>query len=197
MSKSEATKERIMEATMKIAAERGFVNTRTAEIAREAGVSEGLIFKYFPTKSHLFRVIVELNFKQIKRGVEQIIADPKLDAPGKIRALIHFHLRHFAVKQNIIQLLLGHSEKKGLVDLEAVFQHAFRPYVGLIIQILEEGMAADSFRCCDPELTAMAIIGSMQVTLLSKLLTRTEFDVKLVERELTEYVLRAIGRYET
>lgn len=44
---------------MKLFAERGFSNTSTRRVAREAGVSEGLIFHHFPTKLDLLRGALE------------------------------------------------------------------------------------------------------------------------------------------
>ena len=43
-NKSDIAKEKIMQAMLQVATREGLVNTRTAEIAREAGVSEGLLF---------------------------------------------------------------------------------------------------------------------------------------------------------
>ena len=42
---SELTEERIMEAALKLFAEQGYAGTPTSQIANEAGVSEGTIFK--------------------------------------------------------------------------------------------------------------------------------------------------------
>lgn len=50
---SELTEERIMEAALKLFAEQGYSGTPTSQIATEAGVSEGTIFKYFPKKKDL------------------------------------------------------------------------------------------------------------------------------------------------
>lgn len=59
MKKSERTKQRILEATVKTIAENGYASTTTKEIAQDAGISEGTIFKYYGTKSKLLEEIVE------------------------------------------------------------------------------------------------------------------------------------------
>ena len=48
------TRRAIAEAAQKLFAERGFENVTVAEVAREADVSEGTVFNYFPTKEELF-----------------------------------------------------------------------------------------------------------------------------------------------
>ncbi len=59
MKKSERTKQKILEATIENIAENGYASTTTKEIAQNAGVSEGTIFKYYGTKSKLLQEIVE------------------------------------------------------------------------------------------------------------------------------------------
>jgi len=48
-----STRERIVEAARNLFAEKGFDRTTTAEIAREAGISEGTIYRHFKSKKEL------------------------------------------------------------------------------------------------------------------------------------------------
>lgn len=50
--------QRVVEAAVKLFAEKGYANTSTAEIAREAEVSEGTIFKHYKTKDRLLLSVV-------------------------------------------------------------------------------------------------------------------------------------------
>jgi AcrR family transcriptional regulator len=54
-----ARREQILETALKLFAERGFDATSTRQIAKEAGIAEGLIFHYFPTKASLLTAILE------------------------------------------------------------------------------------------------------------------------------------------
>ncbi len=47
-------KRRIIEAGFKLFCEKGFYKTNTAEIAKEAGVSTGIVYRYFPDKKAIF-----------------------------------------------------------------------------------------------------------------------------------------------
>jgi len=50
--------EQIKQAALKIFARRGYAGTKTSMIATEAGISEGLIFRYFKSKEELFTTLV-------------------------------------------------------------------------------------------------------------------------------------------
>jgi AcrR family transcriptional regulator len=49
----------ILAAAMEVFAEHGFHGTPTRELARRAGVSEGLVFQHFPTKEALISAILD------------------------------------------------------------------------------------------------------------------------------------------
>jgi TetR/AcrR family transcriptional regulator len=55
---------KIIQAATRAFARTGFRGTRTRDIAREAGVSEGLVFKYFPDKKSLQKAILEARLSQ-------------------------------------------------------------------------------------------------------------------------------------
>jgi AcrR family transcriptional regulator len=63
-------KTKIFEAALKLFVENGFHNTPTSKIAKEAGISSGTLFYFFPTKDDLV-VALYLNIKS-KLGCEII-----------------------------------------------------------------------------------------------------------------------------
>lgn len=50
--------QKIVETTVNLFAEKGYSNTSTAEIAKAAGVSEGIIFKHYGTKENLLLAVL-------------------------------------------------------------------------------------------------------------------------------------------
>jgi AcrR family transcriptional regulator len=54
-----ARREQILKTALGLFAAQGFDATSTRQIAREAGIAEGLIFHYFPTKASLLAAILE------------------------------------------------------------------------------------------------------------------------------------------
>ena len=71
---------RIINAAINIFSEKGFESTRTREIAERAGVAEGTIFRYFPTKDAILERMVPLLIR---------VMMPRISGP--IERIIHAH----------------------------------------------------------------------------------------------------------
>lgn len=68
-------KERIQEAALQLFAEQGYAATSTSKVAKEAGVSEGLIFRHFGNKEGLLRALLEDGRERIKKYFADIILE--------------------------------------------------------------------------------------------------------------------------
>lgn len=89
--------DRIVQAAAAAFARGGYAGTTTASIARKAGVTEAQLFRYFGSKSNLFRETV---FKPIDQHFLQFIDThlPELDDPEVVREQTHLYtseLQHF------------------------------------------------------------------------------------------------------
>src|SRR5437763_9280592 len=54
----EERRAQLMDVALALFAEQGYEGTSTRDIAAAAGITEGLIFKYFPTKRALLRAVI-------------------------------------------------------------------------------------------------------------------------------------------
>lgn len=74
----EARRLQIIQATLDLFVERGYYGTKTSQISRRAGISEGLLFHYFPTKEILLEELVNIGLEGM-RMPERIRAKNGLD----------------------------------------------------------------------------------------------------------------------
>jgi AcrR family transcriptional regulator len=56
--KKNITKQRLLDATLKLISEKGYLGSTTREIAQEAGVTELTLFRHFGTKEKLFEALL-------------------------------------------------------------------------------------------------------------------------------------------
>ena len=74
----EARRIQIIQATLDLFVERGYYGTKTSQISRKAGISEGLLFHYFPTKEILLEELVNIGLEGMRMPM-QIKAENGLD----------------------------------------------------------------------------------------------------------------------
>lgn len=75
---------RIINAAIEIFSEKGFESTKTKEIAEKAGIAEGTIFRYFPSKGAILEKMVPLMIRVIQPKLEKPVRDileEKKDSP--------------------------------------------------------------------------------------------------------------------
>ena len=77
MRDPEDKKQRIMNSAIKVIAEKGYNGASTALIARDAGVSQGIIFHYFGNKEELFWTMIKQKAEIFERELKQNLRDEK------------------------------------------------------------------------------------------------------------------------
>jgi TetR/AcrR family fatty acid metabolism transcriptional regulator len=114
-SKPKTRKDRIMDAALRIFAEKGFQNATITEISKEAGVSEATIYEYFGTKEDLLFAIPEKISNDTFEESSKVIPYIK-GVEGKIRAILLFY----------VQLYQSNPDYSALVLLQLMSNKRFR-----------------------------------------------------------------------
>lgn len=90
--KSEQTKERIVQAAIELFQEKGFEDTTVLQITTKAQVAKGTYFHYFSTKEAIIETLAEECFIHLHNYVDQLINNPRLSLPVKIKYFLTFLL---------------------------------------------------------------------------------------------------------
>ncbi|MBI3142285.1 MAG: TetR/AcrR family transcriptional regulator [Bacteroidetes bacterium] len=114
-------KGRIVTAALKLMANNGYHATSIAQIAREAGVSKGLMYNYFSTKEGLLVAIVD---QAMATGLEMANHMATLPDPAlKIKFIIEFSFQWFTHNAEYARMLLALSLKVGMFpQMQAVVE---------------------------------------------------------------------------
>jgi AcrR family transcriptional regulator len=147
----------IIAAAASLFAANGFKGTTTREIAKTAGISEALVFKYFPTKRALYAAILaeKAPFSELLATVEE--AARKRDDTRVFTMIAGYRIRRGADPTLLRLLLFSALEGHEISDMFFRNQHrVFYDYLaGYIGRRIREG----AFRRVDPLLAARAFIG--------------------------------------
>jgi len=87
--RSAATKRKFLDAAARVLVEAGYTNLTTTRVCREAGMSQGALFKHFPTKTGLVSALAEDLYKGLADEYEALF-----EAEGKETDLIRKSIRN-------------------------------------------------------------------------------------------------------
>ena len=93
------TKQKIINAGRKLFSEKGYYKTNSKEIAREAGVSTGSFYMYFPDKKPLFLEIFQSYYREI---TEKVLS-------GNLEKLLHSRDKKNAIGELVTLLYEAHT----------------------------------------------------------------------------------------
>jgi AcrR family transcriptional regulator len=154
---SRARQASLISAATSLFAARGFRGTTTKEIAKAAGVSEALLFKYFPTKRALYAAILaeKANLSALVEAIDDVAR--KRDDRRLFSLVASYRIRPGADPTMLRLLLFSGLEGHELADMFFSKQHrVINDYLaGYIKTRIQEG----AFRPVDPLLAARAFIG--------------------------------------
>jgi len=150
----------ILRAAVEVFAERGYSGARVREVAERAGVADGTVYLYFEGKEDLLVSLFEENIRAFLMRARRDTDD--VDDPGKkLRLVIERHLASFEADRtlaNVFQIELRHSRR----FLRKVARGQVAAYLGLLKEIIEEGVASGRFRSdVPPEVAARAVFGAV------------------------------------
>jgi len=71
----EESQQKILTAAFDLMSEKGYDSTSIAQIAKEAGVSKGLMYNYFHSKEDLLKAVIERTLQDGEKIMEGVLAD--------------------------------------------------------------------------------------------------------------------------
>jgi AcrR family transcriptional regulator len=138
-------------------AAKGFNGTTTKEIANAAGVSEGLVFKYFPTKRMLYTAILAEKVT-VNELLESVEAAAKKQDDYRVFTMIASYRIRPCVDSTFLRLLLFSALERHELS-EMFFGKHHKVFYDHLATYIRTRITDGAFRPVDPLLAARAFIG--------------------------------------
>jgi AcrR family transcriptional regulator len=142
-------REQIKQAALKLFARRGIAGTKTSMIAAEAGISEGLIYRYFNSKDELFSDLVQHLMEEAAKEIEYIH-----HLPGTPFEQIGALTQNMLDENNKYAFMLIQRARKADVVPEKVAQvleqHSANVLIDKLVPIFVKGQQEGEFSAGDP-----------------------------------------------
>lgn len=160
-ARAKTRKDRIMDAALRIFAEKSFQEATISEISKEAGVSEATIYEYFGTKEDLLFAIPEKISNDTAKESHAVLPFIK-DVEGRMRAILYsyVHLYQNNPHYSALVLLQLMSNKR---FRQTAAHGAIRRSAHSLLDIIREGIADGTFRSdADAYLIRSMLMGTIE-----------------------------------
>lgn len=182
----------IIDAAAKVFVQKGYASAYVSEIAAVAGVSEGLIYRYFDDKRALLDVVLSEYFQKIVTKLESAAASDA-SFPEKVHNLISQHLRSFLEDLDFCRFFVSDVRSANGYRGSPV-QKLNRTYTRIFIRVLEEGIASGKMRAdLDPRLVRDVVFGAVEHVAWRHALRGRAIDIDDIARQLTEITLNGVA----
>jgi len=172
----------ILRTACDVIAQRGLANTRTADVARAAGVSQALVFYHFATKERLLAQAFAYAAEQDLARLEAVLRST-VDPMEKLRRILRMYAPTGRSK-SWTMWIDGWSESMRVPEVERVSRRLDLRWKEALGEVISAGVADGSFKCEDPGGAAWRINAlidglAVQITVHQRVISR---------RQVTEWV---------
>ena len=179
-------RERIIEVARKVFAKYGYKKTTMDDIAIGAQKGKSSIYYYFKSKEEIFEAVVETESKLLFDDILKKINHP-IPAKEKFRVYVFTRLNKIRELSNFYDVLENNfiSPLQFIEELQAKY---YQREIGILQDILSEGVKNREFNIQDPEIAAIALVTAIK-GLEAPLIIRGA--KKNLERQI-DYVLKIL-----
>ncbi len=178
---------KIMKSFSNLMAQKDFHSITTAEIAGNAEVTEGLIYKYFKDKKDLLYQVLNEHFFEFQAKIENRIANEKT-CVEQLEVVIFSSLESYAENRIFSRILL--LEVRNSLDFfDSCAYGMVRTYSRTILEIIEKGVKKGELRPdVDPYILRKVILGAIEHACLGEIIFGKELDIDEVSAGISNIV---------
>jgi TetR/AcrR family fatty acid metabolism transcriptional regulator len=189
--KNSDKRRRILDAAVKVFAEKGFFQARVSDIARMAGVADGTIYLYFKNKDDLLISIFEEKMKEINVKFRDALGTEK-DSVQRFRRLIGMHLAGFQAYPElaaVLQVELRQSSR----FMREYKKVELKNYLDLMGDVVREGQQQGVFRKDIPlGLVKRFVFGALDEVVSTWVLAGRPYDLESLTDPLVDLFLNGL-----
>lgn len=160
----------ILEAAFRVFGARGLHQATLDDVAREAGITKGTIYLYFPSKAALFTAMLKARVNDIMPPLEAppdgrtaLAIRERLSTLGRRLYLFFRSPAYLAVYRSVVGEAAQFPEAAALLYREGIL-----PATQRLAAVIRRGIDTGEFREVDPVIAARAFVGMFQIFAVSQ-----------------------------
>lgn len=137
---TDVRQEQIKKAVLDIIADEGLQNISTRNLARRIGLTEGAIFRHFPTKRDIIKGIMDDVANDLIGSLRNIVLKPE-KAEEKLFKYLCQNVKYLKENRGITMLLFSEAAHLGDRELKEKLNQILYEQKQLIIKMVKEGIS--------------------------------------------------------
>ncbi|HEX3724769.1 MAG TPA: TetR/AcrR family transcriptional regulator [Pirellulales bacterium] len=183
---------KLLEAAVRLFANKGYPATSTREIVEAAGVTKPMLYYYFQSKEGLLAAAIGHFLDQFHERMRQVASqslEPSQQLREMVWAQLDFCQQHKPLARLFYALYFGPDDQKNLVDLNQYTSVGHELLMHVVRRATASGLTRES---CDEDF-GMALHGMINIWIIAALNDEVILTHELAERIVTD-LLRGFRR---
>jgi len=193
--KSDQKRRRILQAAVKVFAQKGYHGAKVAAIARRADVADGTIYLYFRNKEDiLISLFDEVMAEHLSRAREELSAVE--GAPARLQAIARHHLRVLGGNRDLA-VVFQVELRQSMQFMERFTASWLQDYFTMVGEVIEEGQKEGTLRPDLPRKMATKVFfGALDELVTSWIVGGKDYDLSRLAAPMVDHFLHgaAAGR---
>ena len=182
-----------VEAVVQLAAEQNPSEITTTAIAKHMGVTQGALFKHFPTKDAILQAVMEWVAERLIARMDKA-AQAAASPLAAIEAMFMAHVEFVAEHPGVPRMMFGELQRAGETAPKRMAQALIRRYGERLHRLIEEGIARGELNpALDVEAAATLFVGTIQGLVMQSLLAGDVANIRRDAPRVFAIYRRGIG----
>jgi AcrR family transcriptional regulator len=165
----EVRPQQILEAAFRVFGTRGLHQATLDDVARSAGITKGTIYLYFPSKAALFSAMVRARVNDLLPPMEASVGRGTPSVHRQLLLLAQRLYRFFKSPAYLAMYRTMVGEAPQFPEAAALlYRDGILPANRRVAEVIHRGIASGEFRGVDPLIAARALVGMLQVFVVSQ-----------------------------
>ena len=171
-------------------AEKGYFNSKVADIAEAAGIADGTVYLYFKSKDDILHSIFDRAMARIYRRGQTRDWQRSTTPERKLRRIAELHLEQLGADREMA--IVFQVELRGSIKFMQEFSAAgFAEYLDIIRETIAEGQTSGVFRDdIKPIVCAKMLYGALDEMVTNWILSKKHYPLAPMADEVLKDLLR-------
>ncbi len=193
----EIRREQILQAAYRCVAQKSINGTRMKDIAREAGISQGVIHYYFQTKEKLLNELLAWSLQEYLEGALKKITYEE-DPIKRLKTLFTYQEQVVKERADLVTVFYDFwVQGTKQPDIREKMKEQFELYRDFIHQIVKEGVHMGTFKEDALKYVPGLTVGLLEGFAIQQVIDPDSFDASLLTQKSVEILLHTMSHGES